>query len=203
MKPAHAAGDGQRRLLWGNKAIALAVALGDTEIESLALNSVGTAKLTDDDLTGDIDLERSLDLALRGGFHEPAARAFTNLASTAVRTFEFARAAGYLNQVIAYCEERDLDSWIHYLVALRARSRLAQGDWQGACEDAQDIARPTEASPVTRIQTLVVLALVRARRGEANLPSPLAEAYGIALGSCARAACSCRKRPWAITFPPF
>jgi DNA-binding CsgD family transcriptional regulator len=170
-------------LVWGNKAIALAVALGDVEIESHALNNVGTAKLTDDDMAGLDDLQRSLDLALRGGFHEHAARAFTNLASTAVRTFEFARAEGYITQGIAYCQERDLDSWIHYLVALRARSCLAQGDWQGACEHAQDIARHTEASPVTRIQTLVVLALVRARRGEPDPQSPLDQAHAIALGS--------------------
>ena len=80
----------EESLIAGGKALALACMLGDSEIECHALNNVGTTKLAAQDLSGVADLERSLALALAGGFHEHAARAYSNMATGAARARDFA-----------------------------------------------------------------------------------------------------------------
>ncbi len=168
-------------LEWGGKAIALAGQLGETEILSHAFNNVGTAKLHSLNPGGLADLELSLRLALDNGLEEHAARAYTNLASIAVRHRQLDRAARYLADGIAYCETHELESWGRYMTAFRARMHLERGDWQAAAEDAQGIIQHPRAATVSKIPALVVLALVRARRGDPEVDQPLDEARRLAL----------------------
>lgn len=166
---------------WGGKAIALASALGETEILSHAFNNVGTAKTHRLEASGLADLELSLRLALDHGFEEHAARAYTNLASIAVRHRQLDRAKHYLDDGIGYCETHDLESWGRYMTAFRARLRLERGDWQAAAEEAQSIIQHPRAATISKIPALVVLALVRARRGDPDVDRPLEEARRLAL----------------------
>ena len=166
---------------WGGKAIALASRLNETEILSHAFNNVGTAKMHRMDMSGLADLELSLRLALDNGFEEHAARAYTNLASIAVRHYQLDRARRYLEDGIGYCEMHDLESWGRYMTAFRARLHLERGDWQAATEDAQSIIQHPRAAPISKIPALVVLALVRARRGDPDVDRPLDEARMLAL----------------------
>jgi DNA-binding CsgD family transcriptional regulator/tetratricopeptide (TPR) repeat protein len=173
----------EQALIAGGKALGLARELGDTEIESHALNNVGTSKLVAQDASGRDDLERSLMLALAGGFHEHAARAYGNIATSAARARDFDRARQYFNDGIAYCEQRDLYSWVRYMTASRAETLLAQGDWEHAAEDAEKIAGDNKIAPVARIPALVVLARVRLRRGDPGVQPPLDEARALAFAS--------------------
>jgi DNA-binding CsgD family transcriptional regulator len=168
-------------LEWGGKAIALASRLDETEILSHALNNVGTAKVHRLDPSGLADLELSLRLALENGFEEHAARAYTNLASIAVRHYQLDRGYRYLEDGIGYCEMHDLESWGRYMTAFRARLHLQRGDWQAAAEDAQSIIQHPRAAIISKIPALVVLALVRARRGDPDVDRPLDEARKLAL----------------------
>lgn len=166
---------------WGGKAIAIASALADVEIESHALNNVGTAKLNLRDESGRWDLERSLSLAKSAGLDDHAARAYTNLSTTAARHRDFTRARAMLSEGIAWCEDRDLDSYVRYMTAFRAETSVALGDWQAASEDAEAIVNDSWVAPVTRIQALVVLATIRARRGDPGVMPPLDDAIRLAL----------------------
>ncbi|HWA47845.1 MAG TPA: AAA family ATPase [Dongiaceae bacterium] len=168
-------------LEWGGKAIALASQLNETEILSHAFNNVGAAKLHRLDVSGLADLELSLRLALDNGFEEHAARAYTNLASIAVRHYQLGRAARYLEDGIIYSETHDLESWGRYMTAFRARLHLLRGDWQAATDDAQSIIQHPRAATISKIPALVVLALVRARRGDPDVDRPLGEARNLAL----------------------
>jgi DNA-binding CsgD family transcriptional regulator len=168
-------------LEWGGKAIALASRLDETEILSHAFNNVGTAKLHRQDSSGRADLELSLRLALDHGFEEHAARAYTNLASIAVRHYQLDRAKRYLDDGLTYCETHDLESWGRYMTAFRARLLLQRGDWQAAAEDAQSIIQHPRAATISKIPALVVLALVRARRGDPDVDRPLHDARSLAL----------------------
>jgi predicted ATPase/DNA-binding CsgD family transcriptional regulator len=172
-------------LIAGDKALALARTLGDSEIESHALNNVGTTKLAAQDLSGRADLERSLALALAGGrcFDEHAARAYGNLATSAARARDFDRARRYFAEGIAYCEERDLYSWVRYMTASRAETLLAQGEWDAAAEAAELISQDTKIAAVARIPALVVLARVRLRRGDPGVSKTLDEAAELAFAS--------------------
>ena len=168
-------------LLWGDKAITLARQLGDTETESHALNNVGTAKLIGGDSAGRAELERSLELALAAGLQEHAARAFTNLGTSARRERDFALAENYLSRGIAFSREHDLGSWESYMAARRAEIRFEQGDWQNALQAAEGVLRIPRLAAVSRIPALILLGRVRARRGEPDARAPLEEAYRLAL----------------------
>jgi DNA-binding CsgD family transcriptional regulator/tetratricopeptide (TPR) repeat protein len=170
-------------LIAGDKALALARTLGDAEIESHALNNVGTTKLAAQDSSGRADLERSLALALEGGFQEHAARAYGNLATSAARARDFTRARHYFSEGIAYCEKRDLYAWVRYMTASRAETLLAQGEWDEAAEAAELISQDIKIAAVARIPALVVLARVRLRRGDPGVSKALDEAAELAFAS--------------------
>src|SRR5262249_28540929 len=145
------ADDVNHALSWGQKAIDLATALDDREILCHALNNVGTAKLMRPGLNGRDDLERSLAIALENDFQEHAARAYTNLASTAVRRHELCAAAQHLKAGIAYCEDHDLDSWGRYMRAFRAIAALLRGDWDQAADDALALVNHPCVAAVSKI----------------------------------------------------
>lgn len=168
-------------LAWGQKALDLAITLGETEIRAHALINIGTAKMIGGDAAGRQDLELALQIALQHGFHEHVARAYTNLSSNLIRSLGFAAAAPILASGITFCEERDLDSMMLYLKARRAENLLALGRWHDAARDADAIISHAGVAPVTRIPALVVLGRLKARRGEPDVEAPLAEAHGLAV----------------------
>ena len=166
---------------FGQRAVGIARQLGDAEIESHALNNIGTAHLSTGDEVGRALLERSLALALEHDLHEHAARAYVNLATTATSAQHVDRARTYLRDGIAYCEERDLESWTTYLKVYGARFDLDRGQWASAAEAAQRLLANAGSSAITRIPALVVLAQVRMRRGEDGVAELLDEALAAAL----------------------
>jgi DNA-binding CsgD family transcriptional regulator/tetratricopeptide (TPR) repeat protein len=189
--------DSAEALYWGERAIALAERLGDHETLCYALNSMGAAEIesgykgaaeiesgdvADEDVEkGRAKLERSLAIALEHGFEEHVARAYANLAVFRVVRYKYPQAQIYLRDGIAYCSERDLDPWGHFLRWLQARARLDQGDWVGAEEDATAILSVPWMAVTNRIPALLVLGRVRARRGDVDANALLDEARELAL----------------------
>jgi DNA-binding CsgD family transcriptional regulator/tetratricopeptide (TPR) repeat protein len=165
---------------WAQRAITLVEPWANNEILSDALNSLGTARLVAGDVSGWADLERSLHLALAGGYQGQVARAYTNLTAMAVSQRKFLRASDYLRQGLAYCELRDLDPWRLYLLYYSARMKFEQGNWLEASSDAETVLRHPLTTPVTRIPTLRLIGHLRIRRGDPDARSALAEARALA-----------------------
>ncbi|HEX4300804.1 MAG TPA: AAA family ATPase [Gammaproteobacteria bacterium] len=177
------ANDAMPTLEWGRKALVLATALGDTEVQTHALNNIGSIKLATNDVSGRHDLEQALQMALAGGFEEHVARAYANITSVPVRRRDYAYVEPYLKAGIDYCEEHDLDSWGRYMVAFRADVSLGLGRWDAAAEDADMIAQCPASAPVIKIPAQAVLGRLRARRGDPAIEAPLIEAYRLAVGT--------------------
>jgi DNA-binding CsgD family transcriptional regulator/tetratricopeptide (TPR) repeat protein len=154
-------------VLWGDRALALARRIGDRDVEMHALNNVGSARALADD-TGEAteELARSLSLALAADAHEHAARAYTNLSSVAVHSRRFAEAEQRLSAGLAYCRDRDLDSWTLYMEGQQAKLHAELGRYDAAERQAQDVLRHPRLSPISRIVASVVAAQVALRRGE-------------------------------------
>jgi DNA-binding CsgD family transcriptional regulator/Tfp pilus assembly protein PilF len=168
---------------WGRLAIDLARRIGDVEPEIHALNNVGTALgFRPDDIEGGRDLVRSLDLALANDAAEHAARAYTNLGWRGLRNRDFAQCDSALQAGIAYCLDRDLDSWRLYMSATLARSLVEQGHLGEAGDCAAEVLAHAHLSAVTRIVALVVAAQVAARGGR-PATELLAEATDLAIGT--------------------
>ena len=102
---------------FGQKAIELSetTALDRPDILSHALNNVGSAIHWRDLAASRSYLDRSLEIARLHDFQEHAARAFTNRAWLELQHFPNDSAGAFLTEGIAYCVERDLDTWRDYM----------------------------------------------------------------------------------------
>jgi DNA-binding CsgD family transcriptional regulator len=169
--------------LWGGRAIALAERLGDQETLCHALNNVGAAEFNSGDTRGRAKLERSLRVALEHGFEEHVARAYTNLAESAVMFRDYAPAITFHRQGIAYCMEHDLDTWEVYMRGWQARQHLELGEWGEAAADATMVLNVPHESAPNRIPALIVLGVLRARRGDPESWRMLDEARTLALAT--------------------
>ncbi len=168
-------------LLWGERAIALAERLGDHETLTYALNSVGAAEIDSGDERGQPTLERSLEIALEHGYEEHVARAYGNLAICKVGFRHYDEAETYLREGIAYCAERDLDFWGHFLRWVQARKRMELGDWVGAEEDVTALLGVAWMAVTNRLPALLILGRIRARRGDGAAEALFDEASDLAL----------------------
>jgi DNA-binding CsgD family transcriptional regulator len=89
-------------------------------------------------------------------------------------------ASRHVEAGIAYCSDRGLELSRRYLLAFRARLELDQGRWSEAADSAAAVLRVPMTSTRPRIESLVVLARVRARRGDPEAWPLLDEAWELA-----------------------
>jgi DNA-binding NarL/FixJ family response regulator len=174
------AGDLAAAISWGRRAVALAEQLGETEVLVHALNNVGSAEFSHGDDRGRQTLEHSLELARGAGLAEHVARAYVNLASTAVDLRRYDIADRYLAAGAAHASDRGVEAWQWYLVAVRARSELERGHWAQAVASAETVLGAARPASFARLTALTVVARVRARRGEPGYWPLLDEALRIA-----------------------
>jgi DNA-binding CsgD family transcriptional regulator/tetratricopeptide (TPR) repeat protein len=178
------AGDRAGTVHWGERAIELARRIGDREAEIHALNNVGTAMASDDDAPeGRRLLALSLELALADDAHEHAARAWNNLGTVAVINHRHEDADRHLRAGLAYCDERDLDSWGLYMAAWLGRSLAEQGRYTEAEAEVGRVLRHAHLSPVSRVAAASVAGLLAVRRdrddeGALTAAVAIAEAMG-------------------------
>jgi tetratricopeptide (TPR) repeat protein len=165
---------------WGTRAFELAENLDDTEPLIHALNTIGTTELLAGAPGGLEKLERSLELGKRANSVDHVGRAFMNLVWAGTRLRNYELADRYLDEGLAYLSERGLDLWRLYLLAFRARIELDRGRWSEAVDSVGLVLQKRYISTFPRIQALVVLGLVRARRGEPDAQSPLDDALALA-----------------------
>ena len=121
-------------------------------------------------------MRRALEIALAGGHHQEAARAYTNLCGIHADKREFAEAEWYLVAALAYCEEHDIASYAICLRGELSALRERTGRWDEAIALSSQILTDTGPSPVNRLCALIRLGAMRARRGEPGVWECLDEA---------------------------
>ncbi len=165
-----------------DRALELADRFDDTEVGLHALNTIGWSELCAGDPAGREKLVRSLELAERAGLDEHIGRAYIHLADIAQRNRDYELADRYIPPGVEYCSERGLDLWVRYLHIYRARTELDRGRWDAAIEAIPpSVVQP--GTPLPRIVALVVVGLVRARRGDPGQWEALDEAAELANAS--------------------
>lgn len=172
--------DAEQAVAWGTRAIQLGQTLDDSEILAHALTTIGAVEFVAGVPEGREKLERGLEIARRAGLNEQVGRAFVLLAWAAVRGRSYALADRYLRAGIEYCSELGFELLRLYLLGYRARSQLDQGRWSEAVDSGALVLRVPRTSTVPRINALVVLGVVRARRGDPEQWAPLEEARELA-----------------------
>jgi DNA-binding CsgD family transcriptional regulator len=147
-------------------AIDLSERCGDAETALDALVTLGTAELRRDPDSGRATLDRAVELGRLQGNDEQVSRALNNAGAYAAARHDFAAANRYLTDALDYCIERDQDLWRINVLAIHARSLLDQGRWTEATEVAAQLLEDPRDSPWPHHEALLVLGLVRARRGD-------------------------------------
>jgi DNA-binding CsgD family transcriptional regulator len=173
-------GDIASTMRWGTLAIDLAERLGRTDILAHALNNVGSQEYFVDRAAGRDKLIRSLTLAKTHNLEEHVARAYNNLVSNLVVVRDLDECDRWAEEGLAYCAERDLDSWYLSLMSSRARSNMERGDWVAALDSADEVLTNSRALPYARVVALALAGRVRARRGDPGVWSALEEALTVA-----------------------
>ena len=165
---------------YGQKAIELANKIHDEEILCHALNNIGSAIFESEGKTPE-QLYQSLEIALRNGYQEHVARAYYNLSSNAIEHKLYDDAEKNLELGIAYCGQRDLDSWTYYMLGLKARLHFEKCELAEAEAIARNIVENPEHPAVIRIGSLVILGRLLIRKGDFSGFSFLDEARHLAL----------------------
>lgn len=174
-------GTPQDVLTWGERALAEARAAGDREVEAHALINTGAALWRRGDLiAGRAQLDQSLDIALADGLEEHAARAWTNIGTLQATKCMFTDAEQTFRAGLAYCAERDLDSWSRYMQGWLAGVLLDRGGTGAAVRLAEEVLRHPHLSVVSRIHALLVTGFAAVRRGDPAAEVQLAELPALA-----------------------
>lgn len=165
---------------WGRHALELAEKFENTEVRIHALNNVGTAMAFRNDPAGLEDLKASLRLALEYGFHEHAARVYTNLAEYGVEFRAFELAEQVIAEGIAFDTQHDLDAWLHYLVGRQAQLRLEQGRLHDAETISTGVLALDQLTMLMKLPALMVQSVAKMRLGDAQGESLLEQALQVA-----------------------
>ena len=167
-------GDDTSVIAWGERTLELARRFGGPEKCVDASIELGTVELF---RTGESRLlERTLDEARELRLSQLAANAMHNLALGSAARGSHESAARWVEAGLAHCDGLELDLWRLALLSLRVRLELNGGAWTDATSTADVILAEIRDSPEPRLQALLVLALVRARRGDPDTDRLLAEA---------------------------
>ena len=158
-------------LEWGNRALRLAIRLGDESTRAHALVNIGATELQQDpDETATLLEAHALADAI-GDRHE-ATRALIGLGYSLMCWARPEAAAAYTHQGLAYAREHEVDTLSPYLATMAAWLRLRAGDWDEAEHAVGEIAK---GGTVAQLLAKTVLAELAVRRGDPDTADRLAD----------------------------
>ena len=158
-----------------HRAQGLATELGLPDVVSDALNTEGVL-LAYCDQPWEQPLKRALDVALSAAADEQIGRAFANLTELYLVTLRLNLAEPLMRRGELMCAERDIPTFASCLRGHRALWLAAAGQWDDAEELSRNLLDEGTRSPINRMNPLLALAAVLARRGDPGVWEPLDEA---------------------------
>jgi DNA-binding CsgD family transcriptional regulator len=114
-------------------------------------------------------MRRALEIALFWGFQEEAGRAYANFCGLHVDFRQFAEAARYLVEGLAYCDEHDLTSYAAFLRSRQAELLECTGKWEESLALHAKLLAGGGAPPINQFCALTGIGLIRARQGESDI----------------------------------
>jgi DNA-binding CsgD family transcriptional regulator/tetratricopeptide (TPR) repeat protein len=164
--------DAKNALEWGDKALALAVRLGDESTRAHALINMGSAKLQIDYRETAMLLD-AYDIADAVGDRHEAARALVNLAYTLMCWARPREARRYAEQALAYSRRHEVHTQASYIATTIAWLRLRAGEW----EEAERATRGEieRGATVHHLVAKTVMTELAVRRGDPDASERLAD----------------------------
>ncbi len=165
------------------RAQAVAGPLGLSDVLSDALNTEGFAA-AGVGADGSGPLHRALETAMADGLGEQAGRAYANLYSMYCAALRLPEGEHIYVDGIAYCDEHDIGTFGTCLRGERSSVLAMLGRWDEAESLAAGLLQQAGPSPVNRLNPLISLGKVRARRGAQGVWDCLDEAMKLADDVC-------------------
>jgi DNA-binding CsgD family transcriptional regulator/tetratricopeptide (TPR) repeat protein len=164
--------DSGQALSWGERALALALRLGDASTRAHALVNLGCARIQLDHRQSDGLLEAHA-VADAAGNREDATRALGNLGYVLMSWAKPEPALRYSQQALAYADEYEVDTYVSYITTTLAWLRLRAGEW----DEAERITRAELERGITVVQlhAKTVLTELNIRRGDPGAADWLAD----------------------------
>jgi len=122
----------------------------------------------------------ALRIALAHGHPAQAARAYQNLHGHLCDDRRFAEAEPVLADAVAYCDEHDLSTHMLCLTSGQAVALEMTGRWDEAMDKATGLLQHPVLSPFNNISAVLVVGIIRARRGEPGVWECLDDALTMA-----------------------
>jgi DNA-binding CsgD family transcriptional regulator len=164
---------------WARRALEIGTQVEAPDTIASAVGMLGAAAALQGLESGVEELERSLALAHALPYGEDlVARTHVFLCMAGCRGRSLDLMERYLEPGLAYCAEHDLDVWSRLLLATRSWVAMERGNWERATDTVELVLM--EDCKMSCLQARVVLALVRARRGDPDPWTPLADAREVA-----------------------
>jgi DNA-binding SARP family transcriptional activator/tetratricopeptide (TPR) repeat protein len=172
------ASENEASLPWLDRAIAMGRQVGDHEVVSRALANLGFARWNlGEHAAGRELVTEALQVALAHDLEDCAARHYQNLAGLAWMDFDLVEAHEHLEEGERYTTERDLHGQLLCVLASEITLKVVMGRWDEAAAQANDLLYVRNTGRASRIEPLVALGLLSARRGDADgVWGPLDEA---------------------------
>lgn len=126
---------------------------------------------------------RSLDVARSAGLDEQAGRAYANGHGISCTLRQFVEAERWYAEGLAFCDDRDVTTYSACLRGERTSTLAKLGRWDEGIALATELLERPGPSPVNRLNPLISLGLMLARRGEQGVESALDEAAAAADGT--------------------
>jgi DNA-binding CsgD family transcriptional regulator len=164
---------------WAARAIELGQQLGAHDVVIRATTDIATAELFDGAPGGLACLEDLLESAGEAGLIDQVGRIYVHLLWPAMTTRNYMIVKKHLALGLQYCSDHGLELFRLFLLAYGARVALDTGRWDDAVDGAKAVLRLPRCSTMLRILALVVVALVRARRGDPEVRTLLDEAWAL------------------------
>ncbi|WP_052668607.1 ATP-binding protein [Nitriliruptor alkaliphilus] len=162
-----------------------AVELGRSDLESLALNYLGTcgpAPGETRELTAD-RFVRAIAIAREGGHLEAAGRAYTNLVSELAWHGDDRRLPGWYEEAVAFTSDHDFPSFRFHIRSQGCRHLIAVGRWSEAEATLRQLLEDAPDAGVLELMVLEGLARVLIRSGGPDAADVLDRAWRIAVQS--------------------
>ena len=127
-------------------------------------------------------LHQALEVAIDAGLAIEEATAFCSLYDLNQSSLRFPEADQVFNDAIAYCESRDLTTFAIHLLGERTIHLEKVGRWDESVRLASSLLDRRGPTPLLRVNPLISLGLVQARRREPDAWQSLNEALILAQG---------------------
>jgi DNA-binding SARP family transcriptional activator/DNA-binding CsgD family transcriptional regulator/tetratricopeptide (TPR) repeat protein len=165
-------------LPWLERANAMGGEVGDYEVVSRALSNKGVAIwFLGERAGGQALIRESLQVALAHDLEDAVARTYQTLSWLSFMELDLVEAHAQLEEAERYTAERDLHGQLLCVLAGEISLKVDLGRWDEAAAQAHDLLYVRNTGRASRIEPLVALGMLSARRGDADgVWGPLDEA---------------------------